>query len=97
MLSSLTLRYNRLRGAIPLELSKKKSLRRLFLDGNFLNGKPPAGFFGGGGGEEVSGSLGDNCLQGCPGKSQLCSPSQKPYSVCKQAYGGGKGKGKPRS
>ncbi|GLT64528.1 hypothetical protein SLA2020_370140 [Shorea laevis] len=91
-LSSLSLRYNRLRGAIPLEYSKKKSLRRLFLDGNFLIGKPPSGFFAGS--EVMSGSFGDNCLKGCPGKSQLCTPSQKPYAVCKQAYGG---KGKPRS
>ncbi|MBA0727340.1 hypothetical protein Golax_000337 [Gossypium laxum] len=84
-LSSLTLRYNRLRGAIPLEYSKKKSLRRLFLDGNFLIGRPPSEFFGGD--TWVSGSLGNNCLVGCPGSSQLCSPSQKPYEVCKRAYG----------
>ncbi|KAK1558830.1 hypothetical protein Q3G72_007209 [Acer saccharum] len=90
LLSSLSMRYNRLRGSIPLVFSQKKSLRRLFLDGNFLIGKPPAGFFSGEG--FISGSLGDNCLQGCPGSSQLCSPSQKAYSVCKQAYGG-----KPRS
>ena len=90
LLSSLSLRYNRLRGAIPLVYSKKKSLRRLFLDGNFLIGKPPSEFFAGD--TSVSGSLGDNCLQGCPGSSQLCTPSQKSYAVCKQAYGG-----KPRS
>lgn len=90
LLSSLSMRYNRLRGNIPLEYSHKKSLRRLFLDGNFLIGKPPAGFFAGD--DAVSGSLGDNCLQGCPGSSQLCTPQQKSYSVCKQAYGG-----KPRS
>ncbi|KDP47139.1 hypothetical protein JCGZ_22135 [Jatropha curcas] len=89
-LSSLSLRYNRLRGAIPLEYSRMKSLRRLFLDGNFLIGKPPSGLFGGEG--PVAGSLGDNCLQGCPGSSQLCTPSQKPNSICKQAYGG---RGKP--
>ncbi|KAJ0010692.1 hypothetical protein Pint_33873 [Pistacia integerrima] len=90
LLSSLTMRYNRLRGTIPMQYSQKKSLRRLFLDGNFLIGKPPTGFFSGD--VEVSGSLGDNCLHGCPGSSQLCNPSQKSYSVCKQAYGG-----KPRS
>ncbi|KAJ4830724.1 hypothetical protein Tsubulata_015597 [Turnera subulata] len=90
LLSSLSLRYNRLRGAILLEFSQKKSLRRLFLDGNFLIGKPPPAFFNGGG--PVAGSLGDNCLQACPGSSQLCTPSQKPSSMCKQAYGG-----KPRS
>ncbi|KAB1208426.1 hypothetical protein CJ030_MR7G022716 [Morella rubra] len=89
-LSSLSLRYNRLRGTIPLEYSKTKFLRRLFLDGNFLIGKPPAGFFAGD--TSVSGSLGDNCLQGCPTSSQLCVPSQKPYAICRQAYGG-----KPRS
>ncbi|XWS54754.1 hypothetical protein CRYUN_Cryun10bG0116100 [Craigia yunnanensis] len=88
-LSSLSLRYNRLRGAIPLGYSKK-SLRRLFLDGNFLIGKPPSEFFAVD--TSVSGSLGDNCLQGCPGSSQLCTPLQKSYAVCKQAYGG-----KPRS
>ncbi|XVF01316.1 hypothetical protein REPUB_Repub04eG0077400 [Reevesia pubescens] len=90
LLSSLSLRYNRLRGAIPLGYSKKKSLRRLFLDGNFLIGKPPSEFFAGD--TSVSGSLGDNCLEGCPGSSQLCTPSQKSYAVCRQAYGG-----KPRS
>lgn len=90
LLSSLSLRYNRLRGIIPLEYSKKQSLRRLFLDGNFFIGKPPSEFFGSG--TSVSGSLGDNCLQGCPGSSQLCTPSQKSSAVCKQAYGG-----KPRS
>ncbi|KAF2318665.1 hypothetical protein GH714_009703 [Hevea brasiliensis] len=86
-LSSLSLRYNRLRGKIPLEYSKKKSLRRLFLDGNFLVGKPPLGFFAGE--VHITGSLGNNCLQGCPGSSPLCTPSQKPSSICKQAYGGG--------
>ncbi|XWS39912.1 hypothetical protein CRYUN_Cryun18bG0095500 [Craigia yunnanensis] len=89
LLSSLSLRYNRLRGVIPLGYSNK-SLRRLFLDGNFLIGKPPSEFFAGD--TSVSGSLGDNCLQGCPGSSQLCTPSLKSYAVCKQAYGG-----KPRS
>ncbi|XP_044488833.1 probable LRR receptor-like serine/threonine-protein kinase IRK [Mangifera indica] len=86
LLSSLSMRYNRLRGSIPMQYSQKKSLRRLFLDGNFLIGKPPTGFFSGE--MEISGSLGDNCLQGCPGSSQLCNPSQKSYSLCKQAYGG---------
>lgn len=91
LLSSLSLRYNRLRGAIPLEYSEKKSIKRLYLDGNFLTGKPPAAFFSGGG-DPVSGSLGDNCLQGCPQYSQLCAPSQKPNAVCKEAYGSGRGK-----
>ncbi|XP_022745787.1 probable LRR receptor-like serine/threonine-protein kinase At4g20940 [Durio zibethinus] len=86
LLSSLSLRYNRLRGAIPLGYSKNKSLRRLFLDGNFLIGKPPSEFFASD--TSVSGSLGDNCLQECPGSSQLCTPSQKSDAVCKQAYGG---------
>ncbi|GAV81677.1 LRR_1 domain-containing protein/LRR_8 domain-containing protein [Cephalotus follicularis] len=86
LLSSLSMRYNELRGTIPFEYSKKKSLKRLFLDGNFLKGKPPSGFFGSD--VTVFGSLGDNCLQGCPGSSQLCSPSQKPDSVCKRVYGG---------
>ena len=90
LLSSLSLRYNQLRGPIPLDYSKKETLKRLFLDGNFLNGKAPVGFFSGWSG--VSGSLGDNCLQSCPTSSQLCLPSQKPNSICKQAYGG-----KPRS
>ncbi|GMI88264.1 hypothetical protein like AT2G15320 [Hibiscus trionum] len=90
LLSSLSLRYNRLRGAIPMEYSKTKSLRRLFLDGNFLNGKPPSEFFADK--TSVSGSLGDNCLERCPGSCQLCSPPQKSNADCKQAYGG-----KPRS
>ncbi|KAL3515312.1 hypothetical protein ACH5RR_022214 [Cinchona calisaya] len=89
-LASLSLRYNRLRGPIPGEYSKKESLKRLFLDGNFLNGSPPAGFFNGA--TSVSGSLGDNCLQKCPVSSQLCLKSQKPSSICQQAY-----RGKPMS
>ena len=93
LLASLTLRYNRIRGKIPLEYSKNKFLRRLYLDGNFLIGKPPAEFLAGG--TSVSGSLGYNCLQGCPASSQLCVPSQKPYAVCKHAYG--HGNEKPRS
>ncbi|XP_021820463.1 uncharacterized protein LOC110762167, partial [Prunus avium] len=59
VLSSLSLRYNRLRGRIPLEYGRKKSLKRLYLDGNFLIGQPPTGLVTG----DVSGSLGDNCLQ----------------------------------
>lgn len=93
MLSSLTMSYNKLRGSIPWQFGKKGSnLRRLFLDGNYLIGKPPAGFVGGGGGgeSEVMGSFGDNCLKGCPEKSKMCLPSQKPWSVCKQAYRRGK-------
>lgn len=90
LLSSLSFRYNRLRGPIPGEYSKKETLKRLYLDGNFLNGWPPAGFFNSK--SPVSGSLGDNCLRSCPMSSQLCLKSQKPTSICQQAYGG-----KPRS
>ncbi|XP_054790912.1 probably inactive leucine-rich repeat receptor-like protein kinase IMK2 [Prosopis cineraria] len=88
VLSFLSLRYNSLRGTIPLEYSQSKSMRRLFLDGNFLMGKPPAGFFSGNGGASLSGSFGDNCLQSCPASSQLCTPAQKPSSVCKKVYRG---------
>ncbi|KAJ4965507.1 hypothetical protein NE237_017356 [Protea cynaroides] len=91
LLASLSLRYNRFRGPIPWDYYKKvndNSLRRLFLDGNFLNGKPPAGFFSGGSGSSVAGSFGDNCLESCPASSQLCLSLQKPTSVCRQAYGG---------
>ncbi|KAL5562434.1 hypothetical protein UlMin_032181 [Ulmus minor] len=90
LLSSLSLRYNRLRGKIPSEYSRKDSLKRLFLDGNFLTGQPPPALFSGK--TVVAGSLGDNCLQSCPASSQLCLPSQKPSSICKQAY-----RRKPRS
>ncbi|KAK7280338.1 hypothetical protein RJT34_25401 [Clitoria ternatea] len=90
MLSFLSIRHNSLRGAIPLEYGKIRSMKRLFLDGNFLAGKPPAGLFADG--TAVSGSLGDNCLQGCPVSSQLCAAAQKPANVCKQAY---RGKPKP--
>ncbi|KAI3664316.1 hypothetical protein L1987_89945 [Smallanthus sonchifolius] len=86
MLSSLTLRYNKLRGPIPSEYSRKVTLRRLFLDGNYLNGMPPKEFFSGK--LSVSGSLGDNCLKSCPASSELCLKSQKPSSICRQAYGG---------
>lgn len=91
MLRSLVLSYNRFRGPIPLQYSKKgSSLQRIYLDGNFLNGSPPAEFFSGD--SAISGSLGDNCLQRCPHSSQLCLKSQKPASICRQAYGR-----KPRS
>ncbi|GFP84603.1 probably inactive leucine-rich repeat receptor-like protein kinase imk2 [Phtheirospermum japonicum] len=87
LLRSLSLSHNRFRGPIPWQYSRKGSpLRRLYLDGNFLNGSPPAGFFSGG--DPVFGSLGDNCLQGCPTTSELCSKSQKSASICQQAYGG---------
>ncbi|XP_076942781.1 leucine-rich repeat receptor protein kinase HPCA1-like [Bidens hawaiensis] len=84
LLSSLSLSYNKLQGPIPVEYSKKTSLKRLFLDGNYLNGVPPEGFFSG----KFSGSLGDNCLKSCPASSELCLKSQKPTSICRQAYGG---------
>ncbi|KAL9244936.1 hypothetical protein vseg_018650 [Gypsophila vaccaria] len=88
-LASLSLRHNRLRGPIMLRLSKSRSLKRLFLDGNYLNGSPPQEYFYGGSGEAaVAGSFGDNCLRWCPRSSELCTPSQKPMTVCKQAYGG---------
>ncbi|KAI3815225.1 hypothetical protein L1987_14886 [Smallanthus sonchifolius] len=86
MLSSLSLRYNKLHGPIPSEYSRKMKLRRLFLDGNYLNGMPPKEFFSGK--SSVSGSLGDNCLKSCPASSELCLKSQKPLSICRQAYGG---------
>lgn len=89
-LSSLSLRYNMLHGAIPAEYERSKTLRRLFLDGNYLTGKAPARFVKPE--TEVMGSLGNNCLRGCPGKAKMCAPSQKPFSICKQAYGG-----KPKS
>ncbi|KAF8093368.1 hypothetical protein N665_0383s0001 [Sinapis alba] len=89
-LSSLSLRYNMLHGVIPAEYERSKTLRRLFLDGNFLTGEPPARFVKPE--SEVMGSLGNNCLQGCPGKARMCAPSQKSFSICKQAYGG-----KPKS
>ncbi|XP_073274038.1 uncharacterized protein [Primulina huaijiensis] len=91
MLRSLVLSYNRFRGPIPWQYSKKgSSLQRIYLDGNFLNGSPPAEFFSVD--SPISGSLGDNCLQSCPHSSQLCLKLQKPASICRQAYGG-----KPRS
>ncbi|XP_050365891.1 leucine-rich repeat receptor-like serine/threonine-protein kinase BAM1 [Argentina anserina] len=92
-LSSLSVRYNRLRGKIPVEYGKNKSLKRLYLDGNFLNGQPPPALLTGSSG--ISGSLGDNCLQGCPSSAKLCLPSQKSNAICKQVYGGGRGR--PRS
>ncbi|EOA32705.1 hypothetical protein CARUB_v10016003mg [Capsella rubella] len=89
-LSSLSMRYNMLHGGIPSEYERSKSLRRLYLDGNFLTGKAPARFVRSD--ADVMGSLGNNCLQGCPGKAKMCAPSQKPFYICKRAYGG-----KPKS
>ncbi|CAL0320762.1 unnamed protein product [Lupinus luteus] len=85
-LASLSIRDNLLSGKIPEEYGESKSLKRLFLDGNLLNGKPPAGLFVSG--KIFAGSLGNNCLVGCPASSQLCKPAQKSSSVCKKAYGG---------
>ncbi|CAI8604922.1 unnamed protein product [Vicia faba] len=82
MLSFLSIRYNSLRGNIPLEYGEVKSIKRLFLDGNFFVGNPPPGLLAAG--ATVSGSLGDNCLQGCPVSSKMCTPAQKPSSVCKR-------------
>ncbi|XP_047341884.1 leucine-rich repeat receptor-like serine/threonine-protein kinase BAM2 [Impatiens glandulifera] len=87
-LSSVSLRYNKFRGPIPSELGKDLSLKRLFLDGNFLNGIPPEELFSSN--RTIFGSLGDNCFQNCPASTQLCSKSQKPQSICRQAYGGNK-------
>ncbi|PIA56610.1 hypothetical protein AQUCO_00700749v1 [Aquilegia coerulea] len=84
-LSSITLRYNKFQGPIPWQYSNKVSLRRIFLDGNYLNGKVPDGFFSKN--AEISGSFGNNCLQSCPVSSELCLPSQKPSSICQQVYG----------
>ncbi|XP_051146583.1 probable inactive leucine-rich repeat receptor kinase XIAO [Andrographis paniculata] len=86
-LRSLAVSHNKFRGPIPWQYSKKGSpLRRLYLDGNYLNGHPPAGLLAAA--EEISGSLGDNCLQNCPVSSGLCSTPQKPNSICQQAYRG---------
>jgi Leucine-rich repeat (LRR) protein len=86
LLSFLSIRHNSLRGNIPLEYGKIKSIKKLFLDGNFFVGKPPPGLLATG--ATVSGSLGDNCLQVCPVSSQMCTTAQKPNSVCKRAYRG---------
>ncbi|KAK1417518.1 hypothetical protein QVD17_26647 [Tagetes erecta] len=85
-LSSLSLRYNKIQGPIPEEYGETASLRRLFLDGNYLNGMPPEGLFSGK--SSVSGSLGDNCLKKCPASSELCLKSQKPSATCRRVYGG---------
>ncbi|KAI3702407.1 hypothetical protein L6452_28145 [Arctium lappa] len=92
MLASLTLSYNKFRGRIPWEYSKKTTLNRLFLDGNYLIGLPAKEFFSGK--TSISGSFGDNCLKSCPVSSELCLKSQKPWSICQQAY---RGKLKPKS
>ncbi|KAL1564497.1 leucine-rich repeat receptor-like kinase protein THICK TASSEL DWARF1 [Salvia divinorum] len=85
-LRSLVLSYNKFRGPIPGQYSREgSSLRRLYLDGNYLNGSAPQGFFSGNG--QVSGSFGDNCLRSCPSSSELCLKSQKPASICQQANG----------
>ncbi|KAJ6794966.1 receptor-like protein kinase precursor [Iris pallida] len=86
-LAALSARGNRLTGQIPWQYrwSKKGApFRRLFLDGNFLNGKVPDGFLAPEG--EMAGSFGDNCLESCPASVPLCSPVQKPDWLCKQVY-----------
>ncbi|XP_039130826.1 probably inactive leucine-rich repeat receptor-like protein kinase At3g28040 [Dioscorea cayenensis subsp. rotundata] len=92
-MAAMSVRYNKLRGGIPREYYEKKKgvpFKRLFLDGNYLNGRVPEGFLAGAG-EELTGSFGDNCLESCPKTVGLCSPEQKPKWVCKQVYGSGKG------
>lgn len=88
-LVSLSMKSNRLRGQIPMKYAK---LKRLFLDGNFLNGELPDELLKG---ELVAGSFGDNCLERCPKSLSLCSPVQKPEWVCKQIYGVGGGQRRP--
>ncbi|KAF3338994.1 LRR receptor-like serine/threonine-protein kinase FLS2 [Carex littledalei] len=81
-LVSVSLRHNLLTGHVPAEYCTAKEgvgFRRLFLDGNFLNGEVPKGFFEN---ENFVGSFGDNCLEGCPSSMVICSPAQKPQSVC---------------
>lgn len=90
-LVAVTVSYNKLRGEIPWQYHGKKNgaaFRRLFLAGNFLEGRVPAEFFGG----EMGGSFGDNCLEGCPVASEMCSPRQKPGWVCKMVYSGDGGR-----
>lgn len=86
-LVSVTVSYNKLRGEIPWQYHEKKdgaAFRRLFLVGNFLQGRIPAEFFG----EEMVGSFGDNCFEECPLDSEKCSPRQKPGWVCKMVDSG---------
>ncbi|GAB2245888.1 hypothetical protein Droror1_Dr00001381 [Drosera rotundifolia] len=89
MLWSLSMRYNKLRGQIPMRFGTKGTLKRLYLDGNYLSGKPPPGLVYGKAAVDA-GSLGYNCLEGCPASSKLCLESQKPLWLCKEMYGGKK-------
>ncbi|PKU71315.1 LRR receptor-like serine/threonine-protein kinase FLS2 [Dendrobium catenatum] len=89
-LVAITVSYNKLRGEIPWQYHGEKNgaaFRRLFLAGNYLQGRVPAVFLGG----EMAGSFGDNCLEGCPVASEMCSPRQKPGWICKMAYSGAVG------
>lgn len=88
-LTAVSARHNRLRGQIPWQYGK---FRRLFLDGNFLNGEVPSAVLMN---RDLAGSLGDNCLEKCPRSMSVCSPSQKPDWVCKEVYAAG-GRGRPR-
>lgn len=88
-LAAVSMRHNRLRGEIPWEYTRGKkgvALKRLFLDGNFLKGTVPPELLR----DDVRGSVGDNCLDGCTLVGEMCSPVQKPRWVCRQVYGGGK-------
>ncbi|KAG0494807.1 hypothetical protein HPP92_005801 [Vanilla planifolia] len=90
-LVALTVSHNSLRGGIPWQYLREKkgaAFRRLFLDGNFLQGRVPVELIG----EEMIGSFGDNCFVGCPSTSAFCSPGQKPGWLCKAVnctYSGG--------
>ncbi|KAJ4801987.1 Leucine-rich repeat receptor-like protein kinase family [Rhynchospora pubera] len=83
-LVAVSLRHNALTGPVPAEYCMAKKgvgFRRLLLDGNFLSGEVPEGFF------EIKdfvGSFGDNCLERCPDSMAFCSPAQKPQSICKR-------------
>ncbi|XP_020574805.1 probable inactive leucine-rich repeat receptor kinase XIAO [Phalaenopsis equestris] len=86
-LVAVTVSYNQLKGEIPWQYHEEKkgaAFRRLFLAGNFLEGRVPEQFLAG----EMEGRFGDNCLEGCPLVSEMCSPRQKPELVCKMAYSG---------
>ncbi|PKA59931.1 LRR receptor-like serine/threonine-protein kinase FLS2 [Apostasia shenzhenica] len=89
-LVAVTVSHNKLRGAIPWQYHREKkgvAFRRLFLDGNYLAGRVPAELVE----AEVSGSFGDNCLEGCPPASTLCAKKQKPEWICRILYCGGGG------
>ncbi|KAI3914515.1 hypothetical protein MKW92_009276 [Papaver armeniacum] len=82
-LIAIDIGFNKIEGYLPVNFQTFPYLSSLSLRYNKFRGPIPYG-------NTISLRrlfLDDNCLESCPVSSELCLPSQKSTSVCKQAYG----------